>query len=300
MTRPPVARGFGSGVRIALDLLAHRLEARRQRQLLAQVLHVLVGVEAGAHGGELEQHAAGLAEVDRAEPEAVDDRRRAGVAGLRDALAATPPARPSASRTRCGGPCRRPARADARRRRVVGVEAAALVAAHLPLAVLAAGEAERLAQQRLAAGGVARVGADAVEALQRVLARDLGVVGDQRGVADVGDLELVLEALGVGEAQARRRRARASTPCSASRRGPEVERLGRGDAPDDAVDLAVAGAAAGGAGVLEERQVGAGRALLVGVEEVVDGRIVLVDGLLDHPQAERAARRTRRCAARPR
>jgi hypothetical protein len=38
--------------------------------------------------------------------------------------------------------------------------------------------------------------------------------------------------------------------------------------------------------VLEERDVGAGRALLVGVEEVVDGRVVLVHRLLHHPQAE--------------
>ena len=40
--------------------------------------------------------------------------------------------------------------------------------------------------------------------------------------------------------------------------------------------------------ILEERDVGAGRALLVGVEQVVDGRVVLVDGLLDHPQPELA------------
>src|SRR4029079_12006592 len=38
----------------------------------------------------------------------------------------------------------------------------------------------------------------------------------------------------------------------------------------------------------EECDVGAGRALLVGIEEVVDGRVVLVDRLLDEPQPERA------------
>src|SRR4029450_13942340 len=37
---------------------------------------------------------------------------------------------------------------------------------------------------------------------------------------------------------------------------------------------------------LEEGDVGAGRALFVRVEEVVDRRIVLVDGLLDQPQPE--------------
>ena len=39
-------------------------------------------------------------------------------------------------------------------------------------------------------------------------------------------------------------------------------------------------------GILEERQVGARAGLLVAVEEVVDGRVVLVDRLGDQPQAE--------------
>ena len=41
-------------------------------------------------------------------------------------------------------------------------------------------------------------------------------------------------------------------------------------------------------GILEERDVGARVALLVGVEEVVDGRVVLVDGLLHEPQPQHA------------
>src|SRR3954463_14392221 len=43
-----------------------------------------------------------------------------------------------------------------------------------------------------------------------------------------------------------------------------------------------------GTGVLEERDVVARRALLVAVEEVVDRRVVLVDRLLDHPEAQHA------------
>src|SRR5438445_434990 len=43
-----------------------------------------------------------------------------------------------------------------------------------------------------------------------------------------------------------------------------------------------------GAGVLEEGQVGPGRALLVAVEQVIDRRIVLVDALLHQPQPEHA------------
>ena len=70
--------------------------------------------------------------------------------------------------------------------------------------------------------------------------------------------------------------------------GPEVERGAVRDAEDDAVHHAGPGAAAAGARILEERDVRAGRAFLVGVEEVVDRRVVLVDGLLHEPQPEDA------------
>src|SRR5919204_6209287 len=64
-----------------LEALAQVLEGGRQREPLAEVLRRLVGREAGAEGGDLEEDAARLAEVDRAEVEAVDDggRRRAGL-----------------------------------------------------------------------------------------------------------------------------------------------------------------------------------------------------------------------------
>jgi hypothetical protein len=54
------------------------------------------------------------------------------------------------------------------------------------------------------------------------------------------------------------------------------------------MDHAGAGAPRDRARVLEEGDVGAGPALLVGVEEVVDRRVVLVDGLGRHSQAEDA------------
>ena len=66
---------------------------------------------------------------------------------------------------------------------------------------------------------------------------------------------------------------------------PEVERLFRADAEGDECTIP-SPARPRRAGVLEERDVGAGGAALVGVEEVVDGRVVLVDRLLDHPQAQ--------------
>src|SRR4051812_26937474 len=60
-----------------LDLVAVLLERRRQRQALAQRTGILVDRDPRPHGGELEQHSRGLAEVDGLEVEPVDDRRRA-------------------------------------------------------------------------------------------------------------------------------------------------------------------------------------------------------------------------------
>jgi len=54
------------------------------------------------------------------------------------------------------------------------------------------------------------------------------------------------------------------------------------------VDHPGPGRAPGGVRVLEEREVGARGAFLVGVEEVVDGRVVLIDRLLDQAQAQHA------------
>jgi hypothetical protein len=47
-------------------------------------------------------------------------------------------------------------------------------------------------------------------------------------------------------------------------------------------------AARDGARILEEGQIGAGIAILVGIEKVIDGRVVLIDRLLDHAQTEHA------------
>ena len=77
-----------------LDLVAQVLVVGRQRELLAQMLERLVDGEAGAERGDLEQHPARLAEVDRAEVEAVDHRGRRGAA-LDHASRARPRARRS-------------------------------------------------------------------------------------------------------------------------------------------------------------------------------------------------------------
>src|SRR6266550_6588563 len=54
------------------DLRAARLEKRRQRQFLAERFQGLVGGEAGPVGGDLEQDAVGLAEIQASEIEPVD------------------------------------------------------------------------------------------------------------------------------------------------------------------------------------------------------------------------------------
>src|SRR4029453_3448713 len=61
-----------------LDLVAQVLERGREDEVLAQLLRVLVRGEPRSERRDLEEDAGGLAEVDGAEPEAVDDRRWGG------------------------------------------------------------------------------------------------------------------------------------------------------------------------------------------------------------------------------
>jgi len=113
----------------------------------------------------------------------------------------------------------------------VCVEPAARLAAHLPGAAFGL-EAERPFEEGAALLGVARVRANRVESLQCVLAGNFGILGDERLVARVDDLELEDEALGVGEAQ-RALRAFDLDALRAEPLGPEVERLLGRDAEDD-------------------------------------------------------------------
>src|SRR5204862_684598 len=66
-----------------LELRAQMLVLRRELQRLAERLARLVDGEADVAARQLEEHAARLAEVDRVEVRAVDDRRRAGAAVAR-------------------------------------------------------------------------------------------------------------------------------------------------------------------------------------------------------------------------
>ncbi len=69
---------------------------------------------------------------------------------------------------------------------------------------------------------------------------------------------------------------------------PEVERVLGSHPPLDGMDHPGPRAAPPHARVLEERDVAPGGTVFVRVEEVVDGRVVLVDALLHEPEAEHA------------
>src|SRR5207302_8082953 len=133
-------------------------------QLLAQVFERLVDGETGADRGDLEQDPARLAEVDRPEVEAVDDRRRMRAA-LRDAFV------PGLVLFLWRGPGDvvhgpGPGAARLRRRLVVRVPGAAFVTPDLPDGVAVRVEDERLLEEGAARARVG-VGAHAVEALER-------------------------------------------------------------------------------------------------------------------------------------
>ena len=113
------------------------------------------------------------------------------------------------------------------------------------------------------------------------------MVGDQRLVAAGVDRQLVLEALEVAEAKSIAL-AIAVEPISSQALGPELERIGGANAPDDSVDRAVSSSAGSSVRELEEGEVSARTSLLVGVEQVIHAGLVLIHRLLHHAQAHEA------------
>src|SRR3954465_6866375 len=93
------------------------------------------------------------------------------------------------------------------------------------------------------------------------------------------------EAPGIGESQGGRI-TEALDVLAAQPLGPERQRVVRRDPPTDQVHHPGAGAPRNRARVFKEGDVGPRITGLVRVEQVVDGRVVLVDRLLDEPQAE--------------
>src|SRR5687767_6612911 len=180
---PPCAETCGSGLgafrraRVherlhgRLDLRPQLLEPRRDRQLLAERLERLVDREAGARGGQLEQHAARLAEVDRLEVVPVDHLSGVGAVlahlvapGLMVLVGRVPRDVVDAARALDAAPTGRG---------VIEDQAAALVPAGLPAAGVGRLEAEPLLQQLAAALHARGESAHRVEALERVLGGDL-------------------------------------------------------------------------------------------------------------------------------
>ena len=294
---PPRA-DVGEGRQHRLDALAQVLVVGRQRELLAEVLERLVDGEARARAWRSRR---GRRSARGSRSSGSRSGRSPASAGRRprSPARATPRARRSSRPRRRGGRCRRPARAPGSGGGVVEVEAAALSPrASQPSSTRL--ELERSSSSRALASGARAVGAHRVEALQRQLGRHLGVVGDQRLVGDVDDEQLVVEPLGVGEAQALARRARTRRRGAPSRSAQKSSASLEPTRQTIRWTIPGPGPARRHARELEEGQVGAGAALLVGEEEVVDGRVVLVDGFLDQPQPQHARRRSRRCAGRRR
>ena len=170
----------------------------RQPELLAEPAGVLVDREAGADGGDLEQHPARLAEVDGAEVLPVDDPGRAA-RRRRPRAVPSRRGRRRARSTRRGAPSRRPARraraAPGRASRRLGAPRRDVANRPSP----SRHEPEPLDQQPL--GGVrgAAVGAHAHDARQRVLggdARDVDAAA-RRPVGGPGDDQLDPQPLGV-------------------------------------------------------------------------------------------------------
>src|SRR5207248_254813 len=122
-----------------------------------------------------------------------------------------------------------------------GVPRAAFLTAHLPHRVTVRVERQGLLEEVAAPAGVA-VRAYAVETLQRKLAWDLRMAGDERLVVRLHDGELELEPLRIGEAEAAFV-AFELDPFGRQAVVPELDRVFGGDAEDDPVHHPPAGAA---------------------------------------------------------
>src|SRR5438874_826540 len=130
--------------------------------MLTELLEGLVDVEAGSDCRDLEQYAARLSEIDRAEIEAVDHRRGGGTR-LGDAFL---PGLVVVHRRRPGDVMHGARAADtALVGAVVAVERAALLAADFPGGVAVRRELERLLEEVSAPLRVASVRANGVESL---------------------------------------------------------------------------------------------------------------------------------------
>ena len=208
-----VHRVFGSGVRSGSTSARRCSKFGGRMSVSPRCAGSSSAAKPGPERRDLEQHAGRLAEVDRAEPEAVDHRRRVPARAVTRSRHASCSSIAHAHATWWTVP--EPPIARRVGRRLVLDPAAPRVPARQP-----ALEAERLEERRR----LVPVRANALEALQRQLTRDLGMVGDQRHVRRRRDHEVVSQPVRVRERNEPTRSRQNST------------RLLRADPPDDGVD----------------------------------------------------------------
>src|ERR1700736_54599 len=181
-----------------LEPLAQVLELRRQHEALAQMLGILVDRESRPHRGDLEQHTARFTEVNRLEPEAVDDGGGLGAAGdyaiaPRHLLVIERGPRSVVDGSRSGNPT------------AIGgswvedVATPSLVAADLPRRGALRGKAERVLEELAASLRVRGVGTHLFEPLDGVFSGNLGVGGGERRVGGGDHAEFKAEPFGVGK-----------------------------------------------------------------------------------------------------
>jgi hypothetical protein len=304
IARPPPPAPGVTARRVA-EVGQHRLDARpvglqpgRQDQALAEGGGVLVDGEAGALGGELEQHAAGLHEVDRAEPEAVDHLGRSA-AGAGDGVAQGLLVLAVGHRPREVVDAADAPGAAAPLGVLAHVEDAAGAArgragedeAHPAVLLADALEAHHLGQEAFARGDLAQRGAGAVQPADLLGGRHGARVpgGEREGVRSLDQGKA--QAVGIGEGQGALAEARGDRldadagGAQAALPGVEGPERHRQVGLLDHADTRGAGL---GVGPGEEGQVGSGVALAVRVEQVVGGGVVLVDALLDEPESHDA------------
>ena len=178
----------------------------------------------------------------------------------------------------------RPARA---RDLVVGVERAAPVAAHLEARLAVGGEAERVGEERPAGVGVAGVGAHAVEPLDRHLGGISGWTATSGSSAV--STSRISRPRPSGSANVRRSPSRAtSTPSRFSRSSQKATASAEPTRHTTVCTIPRPARPRRAPGYSKKVMSEPALAGLVGVEQVVDGRVVLVHGLLHQAQPEDA------------
>ena len=285
-----------SGGSTGFDAAPRGLEPWRQHERLAQVLAILVDRETGAVRRQLEEHAARLLEVDRLEPESIDDGRRLRPAGLdlrahRELMQVVVHA-PREMMNAADAP-----RAAAFVGRLADVHDPGAVGETVARPSVLFGDALEAEHRRQELGGRRQAPFPDLRAVQAshltfgldgaVLPRREFLPLRTRWFHEREPQPVRIDERQHAIAEARFGRTDAGLvllePLS-----PEVEAAGR-HFERDFHRQPVSDAGRRHLSPREEREVGAGRSFRVRVEQVIGAGIVLVDALLDEPHPEHAA-----------